>query len=183
MTNSASATSMNPDALKALGVPSFDANWYLQQYPDVSAASMDPLQHYLLFGQREGRAVNASDNGATSAKATTPTPQAMSAPLDPSDPASMAAWRQKAHNETSGLNYLPRVAPDPSTLSANAAQTTNQFYPQAQQNDIAAILKALGLSFGGGASSGPTMNLGMGSDPSLAKYLDPYMDPYMTHAG
>lgn len=33
----------------------FDAPWYLQQYPDVAAAGVEPLQHYLQFGRGEGR--------------------------------------------------------------------------------------------------------------------------------
>lgn len=33
----------------------FDAGWYLQQYPDVAAAGVEPLQHYLRFGRAEGR--------------------------------------------------------------------------------------------------------------------------------
>lgn len=32
-----------------------DAAWYLQRYPDVAAAGMDPLQHYVLHGIGEGR--------------------------------------------------------------------------------------------------------------------------------
>lgn len=33
----------------------FDAKWYLQQYPDVAAAGIDPWLHYLRFGKTEGR--------------------------------------------------------------------------------------------------------------------------------
>ena len=33
----------------------FNATWYLEQYPDVSAAQVDPLEHYLSDGEREGR--------------------------------------------------------------------------------------------------------------------------------
>lgn len=32
-----------------------DAAWYLRAYPEVAAADVDPVFHYLLFGQREGR--------------------------------------------------------------------------------------------------------------------------------
>jgi hypothetical protein len=32
-----------------------DANWYLEQYPDVAAAGMDPQFHYEHYGAREGR--------------------------------------------------------------------------------------------------------------------------------
>ena len=33
----------------------FDADWYLQTYPDVERAAHDPLVHYLTLGWREGR--------------------------------------------------------------------------------------------------------------------------------
>lgn len=35
--------------------PYFNKTWYLEQYPDVAAAGIDPLLHYLTFGQKEGR--------------------------------------------------------------------------------------------------------------------------------
>jgi hypothetical protein len=33
----------------------FDAAWYLRKYPDVAAARIDPLRHYLKYGAAEGR--------------------------------------------------------------------------------------------------------------------------------
>jgi hypothetical protein len=33
----------------------FDAEQYLENYPDVSAAGMDPIRHYILHGMAEGR--------------------------------------------------------------------------------------------------------------------------------
>lgn len=33
----------------------FSSAWYLARYPDVAAAQVDPLQHYLSHGAREGR--------------------------------------------------------------------------------------------------------------------------------
>lgn len=33
----------------------FDANWYLARNPDVAAAGMEPLRHYMRFGRAEGR--------------------------------------------------------------------------------------------------------------------------------
>jgi len=33
----------------------FDTNWYLAHNPDVTAARIDPLTHYELFGWKEGR--------------------------------------------------------------------------------------------------------------------------------
>lgn len=34
----------------------FDREAYLQAYPDVAAAGVDPLRHYLRYGHHEGRA-------------------------------------------------------------------------------------------------------------------------------
>ena len=36
-------------------VPEFDAAFYLSRHPDVAAAGIDPFEHYLLYGFREGR--------------------------------------------------------------------------------------------------------------------------------
>jgi hypothetical protein len=33
----------------------FDPHWYLQQYPDIARAGIDPLDHYLNHGIKEGR--------------------------------------------------------------------------------------------------------------------------------
>jgi glycosyltransferase involved in cell wall biosynthesis len=33
----------------------FDADWYLKQYPDVYESGMDPAEHYIRFGQSDGR--------------------------------------------------------------------------------------------------------------------------------
>jgi hypothetical protein len=33
----------------------FDADWYVQRYPDVKASGTDPARHYLEFGWQEGR--------------------------------------------------------------------------------------------------------------------------------
>ena len=38
----------------------FDKVWYLGKYPDVVAASMDPVRHYVLYGAREGRDPNST---------------------------------------------------------------------------------------------------------------------------
>src|SRR5690606_17529215 len=34
----------------------FDPDWYLRRYDDVAAAGMDPAQHYVEYGAKEGRA-------------------------------------------------------------------------------------------------------------------------------
>lgn len=33
----------------------FDADWYLQQNPDVATSGIDPILHYVLYGEKEGR--------------------------------------------------------------------------------------------------------------------------------
>src|SRR4051794_10843630 len=33
----------------------FDRHWYLENNPDIARAGVDPIQHYLLHGAREGR--------------------------------------------------------------------------------------------------------------------------------
>ncbi|HEY8574117.1 hypothetical protein [Phenylobacterium sp.] len=40
---------------RAVVEPEFDAYWYLQNYRDVAAAGVDPLDHFVASGWREGR--------------------------------------------------------------------------------------------------------------------------------
>ncbi|MCP1245111.1 hypothetical protein NKW54_04050 [Acetobacter cerevisiae] len=37
----------------------FDGGWYLDMYPDVREAGIDPLEHFLNHGSQEGRSPNA----------------------------------------------------------------------------------------------------------------------------
>jgi hypothetical protein len=37
----------------------FDPDWYLQQNPDIHGAAIDPISHYVLYGDKEGRQPNA----------------------------------------------------------------------------------------------------------------------------
>lgn len=37
------------------GTPLFNEEFYLKEYPDVAAAGMHPIKHYLKFGEKEGR--------------------------------------------------------------------------------------------------------------------------------
>jgi hypothetical protein len=49
---------------KMLGAAwNFDPVWYLETYPEVSAAGVEPLWHYINFGKQEGRQKNKSHNG------------------------------------------------------------------------------------------------------------------------
>jgi hypothetical protein len=40
-----------------------DTGAYLAANPDVAAAKVDPMAHYLNFGVREGRTITAADSG------------------------------------------------------------------------------------------------------------------------
>ena len=44
----------------------FDAEWYGRAYPDVAAAGIDPLRHFIEYGAAEGRAPNAAAAGGNS---------------------------------------------------------------------------------------------------------------------
>lgn len=49
-----------PDPDRAIVEPAFDADFYRTAFPDVAAAGMDPLEHFLTYGWREGRDPNPS---------------------------------------------------------------------------------------------------------------------------
>lgn len=44
--------------------PEFESAYYLEQYPDVAEAGMNPLVHYLLHGRQEGRRIFPPLEGA-----------------------------------------------------------------------------------------------------------------------
>jgi hypothetical protein len=43
-------------------IPEFDATYYASNYPDIAAAGIDPFEHYLLWGFKEGRNPSARFN-------------------------------------------------------------------------------------------------------------------------
>jgi len=49
------ATAKPPVEKRQRAVDDFDRNFYLQAYPDVAASGVDPYQHYLNQGRKEGR--------------------------------------------------------------------------------------------------------------------------------
>lgn len=59
----------------------FDGDWYLEQYPDVAALGMAPLEHYLWIGAQLGRRISPTDHGEARVFSTTaivaPMPQAI----------------------------------------------------------------------------------------------------------
>ncbi|MEP7159064.1 MAG: glycosyltransferase family A protein [Chloroflexota bacterium] len=44
--------------------PGFRTGWYVAQYPDVAASRLNPLDHYYVYGQLEGRAPAPPEAGA-----------------------------------------------------------------------------------------------------------------------
>lgn len=44
-----------PPHLQVIESGLFDARWYLERYPDIAAANLDPLEHFLGHGGAEGR--------------------------------------------------------------------------------------------------------------------------------
>lgn len=148
----------------------FDAKYYLDNNSDLAAAKVDPLQHYLTYGINEGRARNdfeaAGGLGPTNIPAgIMAAPPQASAALNPNDPASWAAFQQKAHAQTEGINRLPRVAPSTDTLSADPLAVLSQFYPKA--NNYGYQTPGYGGDAGGAAT-----NLGMGAlSPEMLKAL------------
>jgi len=49
------STATPPVADRQRAVDDFDRNFYLQAYPDIAASGIDPYQHYLNHGRKEGR--------------------------------------------------------------------------------------------------------------------------------
>lgn len=46
---------VNPSVLVIGQSDLFDAEWYIRQYPDVAAAGLNPVEHYVFHGAAEGR--------------------------------------------------------------------------------------------------------------------------------
>ncbi len=118
----------------------FDPAYYLRTNPDVANAiagtHMTPQQHFQQYGMAEGRSRNAFEaaggipHADVASGNVAPPPATSSQRLNPADPASWAAWSQRASNETQGLNRLPYVAPSSATLSADPQAVLAQFYSQ-----------------------------------------------------
>jgi glycosyltransferase involved in cell wall biosynthesis len=51
--------SLRQSRRKILARAGFNSKWYLQEYPDVQAAGLDPFQHFFQLGLQEGRHKNA----------------------------------------------------------------------------------------------------------------------------
>lgn len=49
---------LDPRKFRLRSHPLFDGGWYLDRNPDVAAAGVNPLEHYLRFGHLEGRDPN-----------------------------------------------------------------------------------------------------------------------------
>jgi len=145
----------------------FDAEWYKKTYPNLKLDELkaDPLQNYLLYGKEMGVSRNALEavGGLPVDPATGNAPApASTAPLDPNDPASWAAYKQKAHDATAGINRLPYVAPQTDTLSADPLAVQRQFYPKGNAYGYQQLGSGSTMPV---TASGSAMNLGMGSIP------------------
>ncbi|MBN7787653.1 glycosyltransferase family 61 protein, partial [Ponticoccus gilvus] len=89
------------ERIRALTARLLDAEWYLEQNPDVARAGVDPLEHYLKDGEREGRAPCALFH-----------PRHYAANLDPRDrPARGLAAHYLAYGEARGHAPHPLFAP------------------------------------------------------------------------
>ncbi len=51
--------SLNKYKKLAIDLKLFDAKWYLEKYPDVKKAKMDPFHHYVNYGAKENRNPNS----------------------------------------------------------------------------------------------------------------------------
>ncbi len=51
---------LTPEVIRTLTQEYFDSQFYLQKYPDIAAAGVDPLDHYMQYGWREMRTPNTS---------------------------------------------------------------------------------------------------------------------------
>jgi GT2 family glycosyltransferase/glycosyltransferase involved in cell wall biosynthesis len=60
----------------------FDAQWYVQRYPDVSSAGMDAAFHYLHFGMAEGRFPNQYRENTSAGHIYKPAPEELLALLN-----------------------------------------------------------------------------------------------------
>ena len=55
--NSVAGPARGPQTTACIGIKfGLDSEFYLNHYPDVAEAGADPLEHYVLYGQHEGRA-------------------------------------------------------------------------------------------------------------------------------
>lgn len=128
--------------------PKFDPAWYLQAYPDVAGylargglagdgTPLDALSHYLKYGAAEGRHMSADDPGPAPTQSSQDkanmaagggTPR-----LDPSNPASWAAWADKAHAQTEGINRMPRMLGDTSQIGTDPMSVLAAFFPKGPQ--------------------------------------------------
>ena len=106
-----------PGAAPAAAIPpDFDPAWYLKNNPDVAAAGVDPLKHFMEFGAKEGRAADPAqaaagrwtqltkDAALRGNEASGQIPQ-----LDPSDPNSWAAFMSRGNAQVGSFNSQPRV--------------------------------------------------------------------------
>ncbi len=80
-------------------VAEFDAAFYLQTNPDVSAAGMDPMEHYLVRGFAEGRPPSPGFNAR----------RWPGARLDPNPLLGLLRWRERVQADSEAPNIASEV--------------------------------------------------------------------------
>ncbi|NBV71229.1 MAG: glycosyltransferase [Burkholderiaceae bacterium] len=56
-----------------IGRIGFEREWYLKEYPDVARAGIDPIEHYISYGEKEGRFKSKKQQERATLKANRPT--------------------------------------------------------------------------------------------------------------
>jgi hypothetical protein len=107
--------------------PLFDPDWYLSRYPDVAAAGIDPVVHYLESGWREGRDPSPRFSTTSYLKANADVAQAALNPL--------LHYLEFGYSEGRHINELsrPPVPPVPASEQELPPAATCVSFPLAVQ--------------------------------------------------
>jgi hypothetical protein len=88
--------------------PDFDARYYLSRYPEVAAAGLDPLAHYIEYGAREGRDPSARFSTSRYLELH---PEVAAAGINPLLAASAAPARRRRRAISQFASWLRRPTP------------------------------------------------------------------------
>lgn len=93
----------------------FDANYYLAHNPDVAAAGIDPLMHWVQWGSHEGRSPNALFNGTYYLNQN---PDVAAAGMDPLYHHQTWGWRE-GRNPSISFDTKAYLAANPDVAAQN----------------------------------------------------------------